>query len=99
MRISDWSSDVCSSDLQSERDSIITAARFVADDSLEIKRGGKTRLTENRILLNATDLTARFDTGAARHTLVAGLELGKEKSTNLAPNGRALCRERVCTNV
>ena len=69
---------------QSERDSIITAARFAADDSLEIKRGGKTRLTENRILLNATDLTARFHTGAARHTLVAGLELGKEKSTNLA---------------
>ena len=69
---------------RSERDSIITAPRFVSDDSLEINRSGKTRLSEHTILLNATDLTADFQTGDVAHALVAGVELSREESTNLA---------------
>ena len=69
---------------RSDRDSIITAPRFVADDSLEINRSGKTRLSEQTILLNATDLTAEFETGGVGHALVAGVEFNREDVSNLA---------------
>ena len=69
---------------RSERDSIITAPRFVADDSLLVNRSGKTRLSEHTILLNATDLTADFDNGTVSHALVAGVEFSREESSNLA---------------
>ncbi|HEU4813545.1 MAG TPA: TonB-dependent siderophore receptor [Xanthomonadaceae bacterium] len=68
---------------RSERDSIITAPRFVADDSLQVNRSGKTRLSEHTILLNATDLTADFETGGVAHALVAGVEFSREESSNL----------------
>ncbi len=69
---------------RSERDSIITAPRFVADDSLEINRSGKTRLSEHTILLNATDLTADFEAGGVAHALVAGFEFSREEGANIA---------------
>ena len=37
---------------------------------------------ENTILANQTTLTGEFDTGALRHTLVAGLDLTSEKQKN-----------------
>ncbi|MDC8758100.1 catecholate siderophore receptor Fiu [Janthinobacterium fluminis] len=37
---------------------------------------------ENQILTNQTTVTAQFDTGAVKHSLVAGLELTHEKQTN-----------------
>ena len=39
------------------------------------------RLQETDLLANQTDLTVKFNTGAWRHTLVAGLELSREKVT------------------
>ena len=69
---------------RSERDSIITAPRFVADDSLQVNRSGKTRLSEQTILLNATDLTADFETGGVSHALVTGIEFSREDASNLA---------------
>jgi catecholate siderophore receptor len=69
---------------RSERDSIITAPRFLADDSTDIRRTAKTRDSEDRILANTTDLTARFATGSVQHTLLAGIEFAREESTNRA---------------
>ena len=39
------------------------------------------RLQETDLLANQTDLTVKFNTGAWRHTLVAGLELSREEVT------------------
>ena len=69
---------------ESRRDSIITAPRFLANDSTAIRRTAKTRDSSDRILANVTDLVARFDSGALQHTLAAGLELAREDSRNLA---------------
>ena len=68
---------------RSERDSIITAPRFVSDDALLLNRSGKTRLSEHTILLNATDLTADFQAGGVSHALVTGVEFSREESSNL----------------
>ena len=67
---------------RSERDSIITAPRFLANDSTDIRRTAKTRDSEDTILANTTDLTARFATGSVQHTLLAGVELAREESIN-----------------
>jgi catecholate siderophore receptor len=67
---------------RSSRDSIITAPRFVSDDSTDINRSAKTRDSVDRILANVTDLTATFSTGSIGHILLAGLELSSEESSN-----------------
>lgn len=69
---------------RSERDSIITAPRFLSNDSTAIRRTAKTRDSEDRILANVTDLTAHFSTGGVAHTLLAGLEFAREESLNRA---------------
>jgi catecholate siderophore receptor len=69
---------------RSERDSIITAPRFLDNDSTDIRRTAKTRDSEDRILANVTDLTAHFATGSVQHTLLAGLEFAREESLNRA---------------
>jgi catecholate siderophore receptor len=45
---------------------------------------------KNTILTNQTTLTAGFDTGAVKHTVVAGLELTNEQQTNYGYNARSL---------
>ena len=45
---------------------------------------------QNTILTNQTTLTAAFDTGAIKHTVVGGLELTREKQTTFGYNGTAL---------
>jgi catecholate siderophore receptor len=42
------------------------------------------RDSTNELLINQTDLTSRFDTGFAGHTLVTGIELARETYTNAA---------------
>ncbi len=42
---------------------------------------------ENEILSNQTNLSARFDTGGIKHSLVTGLELTREKQTNTGLGG------------
>lgn len=42
------------------------------------------RDSKNELLINQTDLTSRFDTGFASHTLVSGVELARETYTNAA---------------
>lgn len=69
---------------ESRRDSIITAPRFLANDSTDIRRTAKTRDSEDRILLNTTDLVARAVMGSIEHTLVTGIEISREESENRA---------------
>ncbi|QNN76871.1 TonB-dependent siderophore receptor [Pseudoxanthomonas mexicana] len=44
-------------------------------------------LTERKNILNQTDLTAKFATGAVQHTLLAGLELGRQETDNFRQTG------------
>lgn len=44
-------------------------------------------LTERENILNQTDLTAKFATGAVQHTLLAGLELGRQETDNYRQTG------------
>ena len=67
---------------RSSRDSIITAPRFLSDDSTQLRRTAKTRDSEDTILLNATDLRAEFDAAGVSHAMVAGVEVARETSGN-----------------
>jgi catecholate siderophore receptor len=49
---------------------------------------GTTRDTSNQILINQTDLTANFSTGAVKHTLVTGFSVSSE--SYLLLNGNSL---------
>ena len=69
---------------ESERDSIITAPRFLANDSTAIRRTAKLRDSRDRIFANATDLLGTLGDGAVRHNLVLGVEFANEDSRNLA---------------
>ena len=69
---------------ESRRDSIITAPRFLANDATLVRRTAKTRDSADEILTNVTDLVARLDAGGVQHTLLAGVELAREESSNLA---------------
>ncbi|WP_421995957.1 TonB-dependent receptor domain-containing protein [Roseococcus sp.] len=44
---------------------------------------GYNNLTNRDNLFNQTDLIARFATGPVRHILLAGMELGRQETTNL----------------
>src|SRR3546814_533653 len=89
MRISDWSSDVCSSDLQTY---MLTAfmpsqdpARFATLDlddpsTWEVARSLPTFKDQtNKILANHTNLGAHFGSGRVRHDLSTGVEFSREQ--------------------
>ena len=47
-------------------------------DLMTIARERRERETDATFLVNATDLTGKFDTGIINHTLTAGVELSRE---------------------
>ena len=47
-------------------------------DLMTIARERRERETDNTFLVNATDLTGKFETGIINHTLTAGVELSRE---------------------
>src|SRR3546814_3066322 len=90
MRISDWSSDVCSSDLQGNRamqdknipgDALGTPVDFTPPPPARVDLAGRY------VLLEPLDL-ARHQAGLTPLALDAAAEIG-----------RASCRERVCQYV
>src|SRR3546814_4762406 len=83
MRISDWSSDVCSSDLIARKE--LSAA--------EVLEAAIARIEARNPALNAV-VHAQFDT--ARAAVKAGLPAGPLHGVQI---GRASCRERVCQYV
>src|SRR3546814_17444112 len=84
MRISDWSSDVCSSDL----------LRLGLDAKLFLRLGLDPTLLR-RLGLDQT-LFRRLGLDAP---LLLGLSLDASLPRRLSPIGRASCRERVCPDV
>src|SRR3546814_3073949 len=67
MRISDWSSDVCSSDLQAERRQIVARHIIVAFAHLRADRG--RRGVEDIDPMLVDDLPEAVVVGVVRHTL------------------------------
>ncbi|MEX2149803.1 MAG: TonB-dependent siderophore receptor [Steroidobacteraceae bacterium] len=70
-----------------ENDSIMSAPRFVGsvtalDETTLAVGNRKPRDQVDEILINQTDLSVDFDTGALAHKLVAGFEVSSESSDN-----------------
>src|SRR3546814_5817158 len=94
MRISDWSSDVCSSDLAMEA-------------GLDIVSGLHTRLTSIPALVEAARRTGRRLIDVRTPPPSIPIATGRKRSgkrlltvgTDCAPLGRASCRARVCQYV
>lgn len=68
-------------------DGIMSAPRFVGavttlNGATQVVGNRKPRDQVDEILTNQTDLTFAFETGAIRHTLVAGFEITEESSEN-----------------
>src|SRR3546814_1804844 len=84
MRISDWSSDVCSSDLHDQQNRRVGAARF-GIAAPEQKIGVRREIEEQ----------ATVDTIRARAIAVYSADVLNKRSQI----GRASCRERVCQYV
>lgn len=72
---------------EASRDSVITAPRFVSDNSTDLNRQLQSRLLDDTILAHQTDLNFGFSTGAVDHALVTGVELAKESSRNRLRSG------------
>ncbi len=65
---------------RSTRDSIATPPRFADPDTTMVNREMRSWITEDDIYDNQVDLTARFDTGSLRHTVVTGFSLTREQN-------------------
>jgi catecholate siderophore receptor len=67
---------------ETSRRSVVTAPRFNADGSTDVKPDPKVRNSVDSILTNQTNLTLRFATGPVSHTVATGVELTRERYTN-----------------
>ena len=64
------------------RDSIYSSPRFTNNTDTLINPQTQSRDTVDKILLNQSNLFAKFDTGSVSHDLIAGFEISREKSRN-----------------
>src|SRR3546814_11555461 len=96
MRISDWSSDVCSSDL----DAAVVGVAPAAPGHAALRPVLRQRLVEGD---DDVDRRGEPPLGGLfhRHKLVVQVEAQRVgvAGTFLQQNGRASCRERVCQSV
>src|SRR3546814_4255696 len=102
MRISDWSSDVCSSDLVAE---CFPGAAVTSVEQETFRGSVKVKLGPIALVYNGSGTFVEKDEGAHRFVVEAK---GKDKRGNgtagatvtltmaQADIGRASCRERVC---
>jgi catecholate siderophore receptor len=76
---------------RNDRDSVITAPRFANPASAalytQINRQLQSRDMVDTILSNQASATIHFQTGSARHAIVAGVDAGSEGSTNYPRTG------------
>src|SRR3546814_14990454 len=99
MRISDWSSDVCSSDLTTmatDYDASRKTEEEQKEESHEARRltSGEQDKTSGKIDVDETELAESFE--------LPGADLSNEtRSIEVVPKqlGRGSCRERVCQYV
>src|SRR3546814_15598173 len=99
MRISDWSSDVCSSDLHGQRgptdqqSATVQDAYVVGDADSEVPRGRPARTHRmNPPSALMTEPLRTAPSGEQAKVMVAAISSGVKI-------GRASCRERVCQYV
>ncbi len=59
-------------------------------DQLYVQLGSHDRVIHDRALGDQAELEARFDTGAIAHTLVTGIELGRDRYVNQASSRSGL---------
>src|SRR3546814_14687191 len=106
MRISDWSSDVCSSDLPNQR-SIINQ-REVGQDTVSYERALKSSLREAPDVILVGEVRTRETMDACIQLANTGHLAISTLHANTAYQalqrivnqiGRATCRERVCPDV
>src|SRR3546814_17770627 len=95
MRISDWSSDVCSSDLGGARGEPVDGG---GDRSARggAGRGSGARRRRRRIVPPQEDAEEGAEEGAAAGRAAEAGGRGRSRSEQI---GRASCRERVCQYV
>ena len=68
------------------RDSIYSSPRFLNTTTTLITPQTQSRDTVDEILLNQSNVFAKFATGGMRHDLIAGFEVSREKSRNQLRN-------------
>src|SRR3546814_11008115 len=108
MRISDWSSDVCSSDLDAEtgergyvltgRDPYLTPYQDAAA-AVQAEMGRLNALTAGNPQHQARLQALRPLVKAKLEELAEVIRVRREKGSEAAEIGRASCRERVCQYV
>src|SRR3546814_20697817 len=114
MRISDWSSDVCSSDLQAEQDEDVAGARIQFVQHPEdlgqrlprrydvVRAAFLHQPREGPVLGSRVDRVQRGDPGAAGCAAAVTQQVGgdlEDESVRVLEIGSASCRERVCQYV
>src|SRR3546814_17089035 len=101
MLISDWSSDVCSSDLNDSNRRIATAAGDAREKAAQT--AGSVRASEETVRTAVDDIHALVEAVSVIEGQLAGLQealaqvaqVAQGIDANAKPNGRASCRERV----
>src|SRR3546814_4944006 len=93
MRISDWSSDVCSSDLQASVERQLAAGHICTFVACEIK-------AQSGHFLYCAEALQRRVRDESRHAVVAVGAIAQQRLPHRGEEiGRASCRERVCQYV
>ena len=64
------------------RDSIFSSPRLQTPASTQVTPQAQSRDTVDKILLNQSNVFAKFETGSLRHDAIAGFEISWEKSRN-----------------
>src|SRR3546814_10610730 len=97
MRISDWSSDVCSSDLLSLM-ALILAAGLVVDDAIVVLENIARHIDDGMPPLKAAYVGTR-EVGFTLLSMNLSLVVVFVSILYMGEIGRASCRERVCQYV
>ena len=64
------------------RDSVYSAPRFLNTTTTLVRANPQSRDTVDKVLLNQSNVFAKFETGAIRHDAIAGFEVSRERSRN-----------------
>src|SRR3546814_10032731 len=100
MRISDWSSDVCSSDLETDRALMLAGISHdlrtpLARLRLEIELSGVSEASRDAI----DEDVSQIDRTIGQFMEYARPPSTQDQNSNISEFGRAACRERVCPAV
>lgn len=69
---------------------LLTGFMKIDPATLTLARSSQMKDQENEIFSNQTNLTAKFNTGAIKHSLVTGVELTREKQTTIGYDAASL---------